>query len=469
MSHPQDLRVIQVFSDLDDTQLNWLAGCAQFVTLKPGEALFHEGDPANVMFSVLEGEFRSKREKGAPDGRLFVRKTGQIGGMLPFSRITHFPVTGRAVLPTRLACFSSDLFPEMTQRIPVLEARLASTMADRVREAAQYDQQREKLMSLGKLSAGLAHELNNPAAAIQRSTEELGQRLQDLSGVTRSLLDQTATPARLQALIDLREDMKASPSTASDLLDRSNAEEELTEWLEAHDVPKAWLAAETFLVSRITVPHLEDAIRDLPEAVLQPALQWLEADLASRQLLNDIIEASRRIADLNAAVKSYSHMDRAPTMSEIDIHEGIQTTLTILAHKLRSKDVVLKRAFDPKLPRVNGNPGELNQVWTNLIDNAIDAVPVGGEITIRTSGTEVEVLVQVIDNGAGIPSEIRWRIFEPFFTTKDVGQGTGLGLDVVQRIVQAHQANVRVDSSPGHTCFEVRLPVYHHESGSKPS
>jgi signal transduction histidine kinase len=218
------------------------------------------------------------------------------------------------------------------------------------------------------------------------------------------------------------------------------------------------VAAETFLAVRVTAADLEAAARDVPDALLLPALGALEADLASRQRLRELAEASRRISDLVSAVKSYSHMDRAPTAADVDLHAGIRSTLAVLAHAVRSKSIAVVEAFDPELTNVPGNPGELNQVWTNLIDNAIDAVAPGGTITVRTATSDAEAIVQVIDDGPGVPGDIASRIFEPFFTTKGVGEGSGLGLDVVRRIVQGHQGDVTVESRPGRTLFEVRLP-----------
>jgi signal transduction histidine kinase len=452
-----ELRVLHVFSGLDDEQLAFLAARCRVVALAPGEVLFREGDPADVMFGVLEGEFRAKREGGTPDGRLFVRRTGQIGGVLPFSRITHFPVTGRAVEASRLACFASSSFAEMLERIPQLESRLAGAMADRVRETAQYDQQREMLIGLGKLAAGLAHELNNPVAAIVRTAAALGQSLHDLSDIGWALLERAHGGEAFRALVELRD--RDVPAASLSAAARSRAEEELEAWLEERGLPEPWTAADTFLAAGMTADTLRDAVRDVPSDLLLQALGALEADLASRQRVRELMEGSRRVSDLVGAVKVYSHMDRAVTESEVDLHEGIRSTLTMLGHELRSKGVEVVDELAPEPLCLPGNPGELNQVWTNLIDNAIDAVAPGGRIILRTSASDVEVVVQVVDDGPGIPDEIVWRIFEPFFTTKAVGAGTGLGLGVVHRIVQGHHGHVRVESEPGRTLFEVRLPT----------
>jgi signal transduction histidine kinase len=452
-----ELRVLHVFSDLSDDLLSFLAERCSIVTLAPGDVLFREGDPAEVMFGVLEGEFRAKREQGASDGRLFVRRTGQIGGVLPFSRITHFPVTGRAVLPCRLALFASSTFPELVARIPQLEARLAATMSDRVREAAQYDQQREVLSGLGTLSAGLAHELNNPVAAIARTTAALAQSLDDLSRIGWSLLERAHGHGAFSPLVALRDRNATAESLPPSL--RAAAEDELETYLTAQGVAAPWMAVDTFLAAGIGVDALRAATGGLTRELAGAALGALEADLASRQRLLELSEAARRISDLVGAVKTYSHMDRAASEVEVDLHAGIRSTLIVLGHAVRSKGIDVVDELSPMPLRVPGDPGALNQVWTHLIGNAAEAVASGGRITLRSSASDVEVLVQVIDDGPGIPTDILWRVFEPFFTTKEVGAGMGLGLSTVQRIVQAHGGHVRVESEPGRTLFEVRLPT----------
>ncbi len=459
MSAGQELRRVEIFADLEGYQIAWLAEHARFLDLEPGEALIHEGDPPAELFAVIEGELRMRLEEGTAGDRVIVRAAGKVTGMLPHSRLTASPGTLRATVPTRVAAFPTELFPEMLRTIPVLQARLAAVMVDRSREYTRHDDQREKLMSLGKLSAGLAHELNNPAAAVQRRTDDLAGRLATFNDVARTLLEQLVAPDRLEPLRALATSDRLGAGDVLDPLERSEAEEALTAWLEHRSVPDAWLAAETFVAAGVTAPDLDGATRALPSTLVPIALRWLEADLASRHLLHDITEATRRITGLIASIKAFSDMDRAPTRSAIDVHEGIRSTIAMLAHELRSKHIGVKTEFDPALSKVRGNAGELNQVWMNLVDNAVDALPAGGEIVIRTSRAGDRAVVQVIDDGPGMPPDVQRRIFEPFFTTKDVGAGTGLGLDIVRRIVQDHDGAVHVESAPGRTCFEVRLPT----------
>jgi signal transduction histidine kinase len=459
MIDPRELRKITAFADLEDDDLRWLAERAEIRTFAPGDALMVEGDATVEMIALLEGEIVWRKEKGTPDGLVITARGGDVTGLLPHSRMTHTPVTLRAVLPTRTANFPKAIFPEMLERMPALQARLASIMVDRSREFTRQGEQREKLISLGKLSAGLAHELNNPTAAIQQRAEALRRRLDGFTALALGTL-QPYTAAALQAHARTAVAAEAGGSPRIlDALERADAEDALASWLDSRGLPGAWAAAETFVAAGLAPADLERVVADVPDAAVAASLQWLEADLAMRRLVEDIADASRRVVELIAAVKAYSNMDRAPRNRDIDLHEGIRSTLTMLGHKLRSKDIVLRTEFGADTPHVSGNPGELNQVWTNLLDNAIDAVATGGEIVVRTSGGAGSAVVEVCDDGIGIPEENRQRIFEPFFTTKDVGQGSGLGLDVVHRIVERHLGQVNVDSVPGHTCFAVRLPA----------
>ncbi len=457
----EELRHVGVFADLAEADLDWLAATGRFVSLAAGDAVIREGDAADVMIAVMEGELRATRETPPSDGRVFVVKAGGVGGMLPFSRLRTFPVTSRAVLPTRALLFPAAAFPEMLHRIPVLEARLVTTMADRVRENAREEHHRETLMALGKLSAGLAHELNNPAAAARRAAADLGRELARVPALATVLSAARLGPEPCAALDRLVshavEPGRAAPAGT---LEHADLEDELVEWLDARGVDEAERLGATFVERGLAVADLDEVAAAVPAHALPAALAWAEALIAASALARDIEQATGRISDLVAAVKSYSRMDQAPSKAATDVRESLETTLTVLAHKLRQKGITLSRSFAPDLPRVNAYAGELNQVWTNLLDNAIDAVRPGGRIHVRTAREHEDVLVEFVDDGPGIEPQNLGRIFEPFFTTKPVGEGTGLGLDIAHRIVaRRHAGEIRVNSRPGETRFQVRLPL----------
>ena len=358
--------------------------------------------------------------------------------------------TGRAVAPSRVWILPEDQFTPMHRAIPVLEQRLVTLMVERVRQVTHVDEQWDRLLALGKLSAGLAHELNNPAAAARRSAQRLRETLEGMREATLQFVDDEEARADITALLDLRD---SSPVT--DPLARSEREEALAIKLEERGVDRAWDIA-----GSLADAGLEAG--DLLACTLPPAaFGWLGADLSAGALLREIEEATSRISALVGAVKSYSHMDNGQARVPTDVHAGLESTLTILGHRVRECRVNVVRDYAAELPRILAHPGELNQVWTNLLDNAIDAVPKDrGVVTVRTALQATHVLVEVVDNGCGIPAEVLPRIWEPFFSTKPVGEGTGLGLDVVHSIItQGHRGTISVTSRPGETRFSVLLPV----------
>lgn len=461
MSTLADLRRITVFADLADAELAWLADQAETVTLAPGDAIVHEGDPAEAMFAIVEGELQARTEKGPSDGRVIVVKAGTVSGMLPFSRLTRFPVTSRAVLPTRLLRIPKGVFPEMLHRIPSLEPRLVAALAERVRDGARDELHRETLMALGKLAAGLAHELNNPAAAARRAAGDLHELLTSLPGLTIRLAAHGLEERGIEALSRLvARTMDGEPRSSAGPLARAEREEELAGWLGEHGVGNAWRLAETLAAVDLSPTEIMDLADGVPESALGDAIACVAVLAATGDLAGDVETAVGRISELVAAVRSYSDLDRAPTQVPTDIHLGLESTLMVLGDELRRKRIAITRAYAPELPPVPGRGAELNQVWTNLIDNAIGAMAEGGRLTIRTACEPTHVLVEIGDDGPGIAPGDQARIWEPFFTTKDVGKGTGLGLDIARRIiVRRHGGEIRVDSRPGDTRFQVRLPL----------
>ena len=456
-----ELRRVHVLADLADADLAWIAEASELVVVAPGETLFVAGDPASWMFLFLDGSVHARRPTLGAESPVFRMAAGDVSGMLPFSRMTTFAGTGRAVAPTRVARFPAARLGELLQRVPVLERRLVAVMADRVRETTHDLQQTEKLMALGKLAAGLAHELNNPAAAVRRAAAELRGRLTALEEFTVVLAAACASPHAVRALDRVRQAaLRPAAPGADDALERSAREDALAGWLADAGVDDAWATAPTFADAGLTVEELSVALADVPAEARGAAIGWLEAALAADALLAAVEGAAGRISGLVGTVKSYTHVDQARAVGAADVREGLESTLAMFAHRVRDKRLTIDRAYAPALPTVPAVVGELNQVWTNLLDNAIDAAPVGGRVGIRAVAENGAVVVEVRDDGGGIPPELRDRIWEPFFTTKGVGQGTGLGLDIARRIVvRTHGGEIALASQPGDTRFTVRLPI----------
>ena len=446
---------IPVFQGECREELLWfLAQCQEHRTA-PGEIIMHEGDKPDYMVIMLEGEMRARAEHGASDGPVFTIGTGDVTGMLPFSRLKTITVTGRAVIPSHYLSFPVVQFPELFRRMPELVRRLVGLLTDRVRNVTRLEQQHEKLAALGKLSAGLAHELNNPSAAARRSASALRDCLLRLREAAR---DTEIGPEDCGLLAEKEEEIRTGlkPVQFKDEFDRVEREEAIQSWLESKDVPDAWKLSPSLADAGLTDGQLASFAAAAGKS-LGPELTRFATLLEMERIAEELEHSSARISDLIKAIKEYSYMDQGP-MQEVDIERGIETTLTIMNHKLK-RGITVVRDYAPDLPKVMSSGSELNQVWTNLIDNAADAMKSSGKLTIRTACENEFVLVEIADNGTGIPPEVVSRIFDPFFTTKGVGEGTGLGLDVVNRIIKNIGGHVSVTSVPGDTRFQVRLPM----------
>jgi signal transduction histidine kinase len=457
----RELTGIALLDGLDEDALSWLASNGEAGSLSPGQRGFSDGEPAEYLMLLLDGQVQFQIETDGVIVYAGTMEAGEAGGFLPYSRMTHHTGSAVALAPSRVFRIHCDKFPEMGMRIPELVRRLVGLMSDRVRESTRIQQQREKMMALGKLSAGLAHELNNPAAAIRSATGELLKRLTLMPGRVMRLGRHDLKEEQLLSISSLPELLASSDTQGLKALERSRREDEIADWLDERGVPDGWRLAETFVEAGFALQHMEQIADNTPAEALPDVLCWVEGHTAVFNLVREVAAAADRVSSLVGSVKSYSHMDRAVNKELIDVHEGIDTTLTMMGHKLRKQSITVEKLYGDDLPRVAAFAGELNQVWTNLIDNAIDAMPEsGGVLRIETSCSNQTLRVAITDNGSGIPNDVQGRIFEPFFTTKSVGEGTGLGLDIAHRIVtRQHQGFIDVESRPGCTRFVVSLPV----------
>ena len=457
------LRRVRVFADLPDDQLQWFASNVEDGRYTAGDVMFRKGDPPDVLVIYLEGEVHAYWDDNDHD-TVYISRAGdpstEVSGMLPFSRMTEFTVTGRAVTDVRVLRFPVRLFPEMMQRMPVLVQRLVGIMSDRVRESTTLDQQQDKLMALGKLSAGLAHELNNPAAGATRAANDLVETLASLRAADIRLCahDLTVEQAALISAFETKAIEHTTSAAQLNSLEQSDREDAISTWLEEHGINESWKYSANLVEAGLDSNALDELLQPLPATAIPDVLSRVNCQLAAAKLASEIKTSTARISELVGAIKEYSYMDQA-SVQKVDIHKGLETTLLILKFKLRKKDINVTRDFASDLPEIKAYGSELNQVWTNLIVNAVDAMSQGGTLKIRTKREPTDLMVEIRDNGAGIPESLKSRIFEPFFTTKAVGEGTGLGLDTVARIVRKHRGNIRFESKPGDTCFQVRLPL----------
>jgi signal transduction histidine kinase len=432
----------------------------EFRSLEPGEVLAHQGDDAQMEI-LLDGEIRMSRRETSRQVNTFMLGEGQFSGRLPFSRMRQHVATIVAQVSTRVGLLDPAHFDDMHVHTPVLLERLVHMMVDRAREYTRLGAQREKLLSLGTMSAGLAHELNNPASAARRTAQTLTERLDRFDELSSRLLREAMFGTSSGNPFAPIYSEVSGEGVDLDPLTQSDREDELGEWLEDQGVAEPWNVASTMVNAGLTlerVLEVSDAIRDRYRADF---LSWLQMDLEMRMLSHDLLASTARISDLVGAMKSYSYMDQDQERTLTDIHEGLRNTLTILDHKIRKKAIDVVRDFG-EVPPIPVHGGELNQVWTNLLDNAVSALPEGGIITVRTRFDTLSetVVIEVHDNGPGVPDELRSRIFEPFFTTKGVGEGTGMGLDIAHKIVsRRHFGTLQLSGGPGNTCFTVRLPI----------
>ncbi len=450
----EELRTVEVFHDLPDEQLDWFLDHATEVRIQPGEIYVRAGDVADKMIVVLEGELQARFE-GANEN-VFTTHAGAVSGVLPYSRMKVFPGTGRAVKPSRILAFPAAEFDALLTHLPELGRRLVATMVDRTRESTRGEQQRDRLAALGKLSAGLAHELNNPAAAARRAAERLRSSVAEFRSAASTLETLQLTAAETAA-IETFESTCCVDAPEADVLKASALQDEIEGILHQHGIQDGWQYASALVESGVQPAPLNTMLSGVRGDVAGPALKRVSALVEINDLLAELDNSTSKISDLVRAIKEYSYMDQAP-VQDVDLTKGLENTLIIMGHKLK-KGVTIKRDYHPTPLLVNSYGSELNQVWTNIIDNAVDAMQGKGELRIRTFLEGDCAVVEIGDSGPGIPPDIQSRIFEPFFTTKEVGKGTGLGLDTTLRIVRKHRGSINVISTPGDTRFQVRLPA----------
>ncbi|RUR73765.1 ATP-binding protein [Chlorogloeopsis fritschii PCC 9212] len=453
-----DPNQMTLFPKLPDDALEEMKHYGSQIQLNAGDVLFNEGDSNYSFHAVLDGEIEITKQVGGETRLLAIHRRGEFVGELSMLTGSAYIVNARAIASTQVLRIDIDTFKQILTDCSPLADVILTAMAGRSKDLEAQLRQQEKMAALGKLSAGLAHELNNPGAAARRAASLLRENFQNLQSLTLGL--SCLTKEQLNLLVEIQNQATEYIANAPKLdpLTQSDKEDEVTDWLEERDVANAWKLAPTFVSAGLDSAKLDIISDRIPSDSLGNVLNWLETALSATGLINDIEQSTTRISELVKAIKGYTYMDQAP-LQEIDVHEGIENTLLIFSCRIK-KGIIIHRNYDRTLPRICAYASELNQVWTNLIDNAIDAMDGKGDLTISTCKDNNCLVVEIADTGIGIPEAIQSRIFEPFFTTKGVGKGTGLGLEITYRIVvNRHKGDIHVESKPGDTRFRVRLPI----------
>jgi signal transduction histidine kinase len=463
---PDELATLFLFESLDLDKRVWLSERGTTEHRAAGSVVFSEGEEATCFFVLLAGTLATSRHVEGTEVEL--SRTDQRGvysgattAFVESAERPRYVNTVHAVTDCTFWVIDADTFGRQIRSWFPMALHMLEGITVGYRSSQLIVGQRERLLSLGRLSAGLTHELNNPAAAAVRATAALRERVSRMRLKLAHLASANVDPEALVALTDLQESAVEQMVKAEKLspMEVSDAEDALSDWLDDHAVAGAWDLAPTLVAAGVNTDLLDEIADTMPPDLLPDGIHWVAYALDTEQLMNEIEDSTTRISTLVGAAKQYSQMDRA-TAQDIDVRDGLVATLVMLGHKIKEAGVVVVKELDPDLPSIPAHPAELNQVWTNLIDNAIQAMPDGGTLTVRTAREELFVLVEIGDTGAGVPQHLQAKIFEPFFTTKPVGEGTGLGLDISYRVVtQRHGGDLRVVSAPGDTRFQVRLPL----------
>lgn len=436
----------------------WLAAHGVRRDYGAGDVVTARGEQAKNLLIVFSGHLVIRMDRGAGAHKIFEWQGGDVGGVMPYSRGASPPNDVVAEEPTEALTVEKELLPEMIRECPAVTATLVHAMVDRARQFTSSFLRDEKLISLGKLAAGLAHELNNPASAAVRSAKMLAENLTAAEMATRQLAAARLSDSQFASIETTRHKCAGSQATAGlSSVARAEREDAISEWLLDHGVDDE--CAVPLADTGVTLAALDALGANITGDALDASVRWIAACCVVRALSAEIETGASRIHDLVGAVKGFSYMDHAPTPEPVDIRRGIADTFTMLGAKMRAKSVDVSMNIPDGLPRAHAVGAELNQVWMNLIDNALDAVAVGGRVAVAATQELDSLVVHIIDDGPGIPNDIQGRIFDPFFTTKGVGKGTGLGLDIVRRLLQRHDGEIGVESRPGRTEFQVRLPA----------
>ncbi|OIN57969.1 ATP-binding protein [Arsenicibacter rosenii] len=458
------LRAFDYFREVPDEQLQWLLERSESQVHPAKTTLYKPDDPVDHLILVVSGQVRLDSDAQSAKEEIALYGPHSVMGVLPYSRMKTAPTYWNVQAEAELLYLHRDYLREMTQHCYELTEALVHRMTARVRDFTKLAQQNEKMASLGRLSAGLAHELNNPVAAVVRSANTLRKHMHATPERFKTIMRLQLSDAQIDVVNQLLLRLLSAPAKHLSLLERSSLEDELMDWLDDHDITDNDDLAGQLIEFNVSADDLDTLFEGVGTGNIQGVLDWLVTNLVTEKLVLDISDASGRIQTLVGSIKNYTYMDRGEGKSNLHIQEGIQSTLTLLNHKLKQKQITTTVELADNLPVLCGWPGELNQVWTNLIDNAVDAMDNGGRLEItsqidqRPNG-QTFILTKVVDSGKGIPENVIDRIFDPFFTTKPIGSGTGLGLDIVQGIVHRHNGSIKVKSQPGHTEFSICLPV----------
>ncbi len=453
------LRATPLFSGLDDHALERLVAMSDEVVLKPGEYLMREGEMGDAMYIVVEGNLQVRKKAGDSEVVLAERGAGEVLGEMSVVDQAPRVASVMALTPTRALRIDQEMFMALLDWSPSSARAILKSFGQRLRSTNAILQQREKMASLGTLAAGIAHELNNPAAAVKRGASQLADDLRRLEELTVQLDGLDVPPAQRVVLKNLRAEIDDNSRQAQtlDAITRSDLESAIQDWLDERGIPEPWEVAPRLVALGFTGEKLQALDAQFDDNTFPLVIEWAAARGSGISVLREIADSAERISNIVKAMKEYAYLDQAP-LQEVDVHDGLENTLTILRNKWK-QGITINRNYSRNLGKIEAYASELNQVWTNILDNAIDAMKGQGELTLCTYGEPDNLCVEICDNGPGIPPEIQSRIFEAFFTTKPVGQGTGLGLHISYNIVVLkHHGRITVESKPGYTCFKIALP-----------